>query len=287
LPKMISGNKPVDGGNLLLSDEDKESLLSEYPEAHEFVKSFISASEFMQGTSRFCLWIPDDRLKIAKRIQPINERILRNREFRLSSKDKGAQLLSQRAHQFRDFFQSKDHTILIPQTGSERRHYIPIGFLSPDKIISNGVRAIFDGESWIFGLLSSKMHILWVKAVAGRLKMDMQYSNTLCYNTFPFPKISNKKREELAQCVFKIMEAREKFSELTLAQLYDPDKMPEELIDAHRLNDEFIERCYRITPFSSDDERLEYLFNLYEKMLLEEQNAATLFAKEKKTRKKI
>lgn len=121
-----------------------------------------------------------------------------------------------------------------------------------------------------FGMLSSKMHIVWVKAVAGRLKMDMQYSNTLCYNTFPFPEISEKRKQELRETTMLILEEREKHSDKTLAQLYDPDKMPEGLREAHRLNDEAVERCYRRKPFISDEERLEYLFKLYEKMIGEE-----------------
>ena len=141
-------------------------------------------------------------------------------------------------------------------------------------------------ELWFFSILSSKMHIVWIKAVAGRLKTDMAYSNTLCYNTFPFPTISNQRKEELTQCTLKIIDERLKHSEKTLAQLYDPDKMPEGLKEAHHQNDLAVERCYRSTPFSSDEERLEYLFKLYEKMIQEEKDKDTLFAKQKKTRKR-
>jgi hypothetical protein len=130
------------------------------------------------------------------------------------------------------------------------------------------------------------MQIVWVRVVAGRLKTDMQYSNTLCYNTFPFPSVSNQHIEELTKCAFRILEEREKHPEKTLAELYDPDKMPEGLKEAHRLNDEAVERCYRSTPFNSDEERLEYLFKLYEKMVHEEKEKGTLFEAEKKTRKK-
>jgi type I restriction-modification system DNA methylase subunit len=270
LPKMISGNKPVDGGNLILSKLDKDKLESDAPDAKYFIKRFIGASEFMNRKSRYCLWIKDEDLVRAMKIDAIKERIEMNRKFRLNSKDKGAQALSAKPHQFRDFFYSRECSLLIPQTGSERRTYVPIGFLDSSIILSNGVRAIFDSEPWIFSLLSSKMHITWVKAVAGRLKMDMQYSNTLCYNTFPFPPISQQRKEEITQLVFRILEEREKHSDRTLAQLYDPDKMPSGLQEAHRLNDMAIERSYRSMPFRSDEERLEYLFKLYEKMISEE-----------------
>ena len=129
------------------------------------------------------------------------------------------------------------------------------------------------------------MHIQWVRAVAGRLKTDMQYSNTLCYNTFPFPKISEAQKQELTQCAFRILEERENHSEKTLAQLYDPDKMPQGLREAHRLNDLAVERCYRSKPFETDEERLEYLFKLYEQMIAEEKTKDTLFQEEKKAKK--
>jgi hypothetical protein len=128
--------------------------------------------------------------------------------------------------------------------------------------------------------------MVWVSIVSGKLKTDYRYSSALCFHTFPFPPISNQRKEELTQCTFRILEEREKYPEKTLAQLYDPDKMPEGLKEAHRLNDEAVERCYRSTPFNSDEERLEYLFKLYEKMIQEEKEKDTLFAKPKKTRKK-
>jgi hypothetical protein len=130
------------------------------------------------------------------------------------------------------------------------------------------------------------MHILWIKSVCGTLESRIRYSSTLGYNTFPFPAISNQRKEELTQYTFRILEEREKHPEKTLAELYDPDKMPEGLKEAHRLNDEAVERCYRSTPFNRDEERLEYLFKLYEKMIQEEKEKGTLFEAERKTRKK-
>ncbi len=147
-------------------------------------------------------------------------------------------------------------------------------------------QVIYDSEPYIFGILSSKPHMLWVKAVGGYLGTSIRYSTEICYNTFPFPPISTQRKNEITQATFRILEEREKHSDKTLAQLYDPDKMPDGLREAHRQNDEIIEKCYRSTPFTSDEERLEYLFKLYEKMIVEEQEEGTLFAKEKKTRKK-
>ncbi len=134
--------------------------------------------------------------------------------------------------------------------------------------------------------LTSRIHFLWVKSVAGGIKTDITYSNSLCYNTFPFPNLNEGKKNELSQSALRILEEREKHPEKTLAELYDPNKMPEGLKEVHRLNDDAVERCYRSAPFSSDEERLEYLFKLYEKMIQEEEEKGTLFEAEKKSRKK-
>ena len=145
------------------------------------------------------------------------------------------------------------------------------GFYNSNYISMNSLQVIYDSEPYVVGLLSSKIHMAWVKTVAGRLKEDYRYSTQLCYNTFPFPPISDQRKQEITQCVFRILEEREKHPEKILAQLYDPDKMPDGLREAHRLNDLAVERCYRSKPFESDEERLEYLFKLYEKMIAEEQ----------------
>jgi hypothetical protein len=285
LPNMVSGNKPVDGGNLILNEIEKNKIINEFPNSEKFFKRFLGADELLKSNIRYCLWIEDKNLQEASEIEPIFNRINAVKEFRLNSRDASAQLLSKKSHQFRDFFSINSSAIVIPQTGSERREYLPIGFLNSDTIISNAARVIYEAEPFLFSLISSNMHIQWVRAVAGRLKTDMQYSNTLCYNTFPFPKISEAQKLELTQSVFRILEERENHSEKTLAQLYDPDKMPQGLREAHRLNDLAVERCYRSKPFESDEERLEYLFKLYEKMIEEEKTKDTLFQEEKKAKK--
>jgi hypothetical protein len=164
---------------------------------------------------------------------------------------------------------------------------LPIGFLNQDTVISNSANAVYEADAWIFSMITSKMHMTWLRAVAGRLKSDYRYSTALCYNTFPFPPISDKQKKELEQHVYNILGEREKHSEKTLAQLYDPDKMPDGLREAHRQNDLAVERCYRSRPFESDEERLEYLFKLYEQMIEEEKEKGTLFGKEKKSAPKL
>jgi hypothetical protein len=188
----------------------------------------------------------------------------------LASKKEATRKKASTPHEFDERKYEEANSIVIPQTGSERREYIPIGFLDSETVVSNATRVIYNAEPFLFALISSKMHIVWVKAVAGRLKTDMQYSNTICYNTFPFPDINQEQKQELERNVYAVLSEREKHSEKTLAQLYDPDKMPDGLKEAHHQLDLAVERCYRSKPFASDEERLEYLFKLYEQMIAAE-----------------
>ena len=155
--------------------------------------------------------------------------------------------------------------------------------------MQQSAQVIYDPEVFVFSILNSRIHLLWVKIIGGKQGLSIRYSPSICYNTFPFPKISKNKKEELNQLTFNILEEREKHSDKTLAQLYDPDKMPEGLKEAHRLNDLAVERCYRPTPFNNDDERLQYLFSLYEKMIEIENSEGTLFAEaaQKKRKRRI
>jgi len=155
-----------------------------------------------------------------------------------------------------------------------------MGFIETETVIADSAQVIYDAEPYIFGLINSRLHMVWVRVTAGRLKSDYRYSSFFSYHTFPIPPISSQRKNEITQCAFRILEEREKHSDKTLAELYDPDKMPEGLREVHHQNDLAIERCYRSRPFESDEERLEYLFKLYEKMIQEEQDKDTLFAKE-------
>ncbi|MDA9361270.1 N-6 DNA methylase [Flavobacteriaceae bacterium] len=286
LPKMSLGNSPFDGGNLILSHDEKNTLLRNYPDLSQLIRPLTGAAEFMKNDNRWVIWINDNQLQFAKSFTPLKDRIAQTYEMRNNSIDKGTQRMAIRAHQFRDRKEALNHSILVPRVGSSRRQYLPCGFLSKNFIIGDSAQVIYDSEIYLFGVLSSQLHLCWVRAVSGYLKMDFRYSSVLSYNTFPFPIISKQRKEELTQSTLKIIDERLKYSEKTLAQLYDPDKMPEGLKEAHHQNDLAVERCYRSTPFSSDEERLEYLFKLYEKMIQEEKDKDTLFAKEKKTRKR-
>lgn len=281
-PIMIKGSSPSDDGNLLFEIQEKESLVSQYPSTEKFLNRYIGAKEFMSNTFRYCFHITSEKEYCeAKKIKLLAERFEKVRIFRLKSNKEATKIKASTPYLFDEDKHQNGEFILVPQTGSERREYIPVGYFDSSYVPSNATRVIYDAHPWLFGIISSKMHIVWVKAVAGRLKTDMQYSNTLCYNTFPFPDISLKQKENLNLYVFAILDERAKHPEKTMAQLYDPDKMPKGLKKAHEELDRAVEQCYRLQPFTSDTERLEYLFKLYEEMT----KIGTLFEKQKKMRK--
>ena len=267
LPVMTYGNKSADGGHLILSSQEKKQLIEAYPDSHRFIKKLKGSSEFIREHERFCLWIEDKDLKEANSIEGINRRIEGVIDFRLSSKKLATQKKAEVAHRFAETRYGEQSSLIIPRLSSDRRPYIPIGFLEKDTIILDRAFAIYDPEPWIFSIISSRIHITWVRAVAGRLKMDYNYSSSLCYNTFPFPEISEAQKTTLEDHVFKVLDEREKHPEKTMAELYDPDKMPDGLKQAHHEMDVAVEQCYRKQPFKSDEERLEYLFKLYEEMI--------------------
>lgn len=266
LPKMNFGNMPNDGGGLILSFGEKDELLEKYPFTLKYIRLLLGSQEYIRGQQRFCLWLKDEDLKEIKDIPEIQAHIQKTREHRLNSKDKGTNKLAQRSHQFRDRNETKTFSIIIPRVSSERREYIPCGFLDNTAIISDSALAIYDAEPWVFGVVTSRMHMVWVRAVAGKLETRLRYSAELCYNTFPFPDISDKQKKIIEVYVNNVLQEREKHSDKTMAELYDPDKMPQGLRDAHHSLDLAIEKCYRSAPFENDEKRLEHLFKRYEIM---------------------
>lgn len=284
LPEMSFGSMPNDGGNLILhSDEEYNSAISSNPEIKSYLRVMYGGQDFLNGVKRYCFWISDDDLEAVNKIEFISKRIKLVKEYRETSKREATKKLAKIPHRFGEIRHHETDLIVVPATSSKNRKYIPIGFLPKGTIVNNSIQAIYSSELYLLGILSSKIHMAWVKTVAGRLKKDYRYSTQLCYNTFPFPPISDQRKQEITQCVLRILEEREKNPEKTLAQLYDPGKMPAGLLEAHRLNDLAVERCYRSKVFESDEERLEYLFMLYEKMNAEEQEKNTLREKNNKS----
>jgi type I restriction-modification system DNA methylase subunit len=281
LPRMEGGNQPREGGFLVLNDKEKNELISNDPSITKFIRRLIGSNELLHDTLRWCIWIRDKEEELeASKNNDIKIRIENVREKRLNGNSLERNFINY-SYRFVQNNEAKKSQIIIPIVSSEEREYIPIGIYDNSIIALSSANVIYDSEPFVFSILTSKMHNLWAKAVSGKLESRIRYSAGVCYNSFPINNISNQRKEELTQCTFRILEEREKHSEKTLAQLYDPDKMPEGLREAHRLNDEAVERCYRSTPFSNDEERLEYLFKLYEKMIQEEKDSNTLFATQK------
>lgn len=270
IPLMSYGCKFTDGGNLILSSDEKNSLLQSSPNALKFIKKLVGSQELIKGQERWCLFIEDKDLEEAKSIPFINERLNKVIEMRKSSKAQSTVKRANIPHKYESISYNHSISIVIPRVSSERRKYIPIGYVDEDTVVLDSAQAIYNAEPWIFGVLNSFIHNLWMRTVGGKLKLDYRYSSVLCYNTFPFPNISQKQKDEITELVFIILDEREKHSQKTLAQLYDPDKMPEGLKKAHHNLDIAIEQCYRSKPFESDEERLEYLFKMYEEMTAKE-----------------
>ncbi len=266
VPSLNFGNQPIDGGGFSLTAEEFEQLKNSNDDAINYVKRYIGSQELINGIPRFCLWINEVAFDDLSKSQFIINRLNQIRSERLSSSRKETQELAKSPNKFAFISYRPTNAIIIPSVSSERREYIPMGFVEPDTIISNLAYAIYDAEKWLFALLTSKMHNLWVRTVGGRLKTDYRYSATLCYNTFPFPRLNKQQKEELERLAQDILNIRDENFDMTLGEMYNPETMPDALREAHNRLDLTVERIYRPEPFPSDEERLEHLFKLYAKM---------------------
>lgn len=273
-PEISFGSMPNDKGHLLLNEEERDNLVKQNNNALKYIKQFSGGAEFVRGIKKYCLWIEDNEIKEAYKIPEIANRIDNVEIHRLNSKREATNALAEYPHLFGEIRHINSDSIIIPRTSSERREYIPIGFLNEDTVISDSAMAIYHAQPWLFAVVTSRMHMVWVRNVGGKLETRYRYSAKLCYNTFPFPKISTKQKENLNLYVFTILDERAKHPSKTMAQLYNPDTMPKGLLQAHQELDTAIEQCYRLQPFESDTDRLAYLFKLYEKMINEEKQGA-------------
>ena len=264
LPQMNFGNMPADGGKLILSDEERNELLIQEPRAEKFIHPLIGAEDFINGKRRWCIWLYNENEEEYMAIPQFRKRI---EELRVIREQSSRPQLAAIPHLFAQITQPMNTPfILIPSSTSERRKYIPMGYLYTGNISANSCMVIGTKDISLFGMLMSRIHMVWVKTVGGRLKTDYRYSAQLCYNTFPFPKISSEKKTEIETAAEDVLITREHYPEKTLADLYDPDKMPKDLREAHEKLDDIVESCYPGYPFASDEARLECLFKLYEKM---------------------
>ncbi|MCP5246015.1 MAG: lactate dehydrogenase, partial [Burkholderiales bacterium] len=272
LPAMVTGNIPRDKKNFMLSSSEKEAIVMSYPASIKLIRKILGSKEFINGVDRYCLWISDEDLSLANSIAPINERLQRIREYRETGSERG-KLGIDTPHKFERTIIGLDHQIIIPRVSSERREYIPIGLLERDIIISDAAQAIYDSPLYVFSVICSKLHIAWISVTAGRMKSDFRYSSGVCYNSFPLPSLTEKNKADLTRCTEDILLAREAHFPATIADLYDPDNMPENLRHAHERNDEVLERIYIGRRFKNDTERLKKLFELYTKITGEQKTA--------------
>mgnify|MGYP003304366960 CR=1 FL=1 len=264
IPTMNFGNMPADGGKLILSDEEKEALIRDVPLSEKFIKPLIGAEDFINGKHRWCIWLYGEDENEYLQIEEFRRRI---NDLRVIRENSSRPQLAAIPHLFAQITQPLGVPfIIIPSTSSERREYIPIGYLDENNIAANSCMVVGSQDISLFGLLTSRMHMTWVKTVGGRLETRYRYSAQLCYNTYPFPKISEAKKAEIEEAAEEVLITRENYPGSTLADLYDPDKMPQDLREAHARLDDIVESCYPDYPFANDDARLECLFKLYEKM---------------------
>lgn len=267
LSQMDYGNKPSDGGHLILSADERVQLL-QVPGASEFIRRYMGANEFINSEQRYCIWIEDSQRSAAEAVEEIARRIRLVMETRRMSKGSQAQKAAGFPHRFVYAPHRDQVCILIPQHFSERRQYVTVGLLDGrGQVIANSASAIYGATLLDFAVLSSRIHLAWIDAVCGKLETRYRYSNTLGWNTFPVPLLTELNKADLTRCAENILLAREAHFPATIADLYDPESMPENLRQAHEHNDEVLERIYIGRRFKNDTERLEKLFDLYTKMM--------------------
>jgi hypothetical protein len=266
LPHMVKGNQPTDGGNLILSPSEMRDLLEREPSSAPFVRKLYGSKELIDGVDRYCLWIEDEQVEQARRIADIERRIEGVKHARLTSSAESTRKRACSAHRFIQVQDYGKKAIVVPEVSSEKREYIPCGMILSSSIATNKLFAIYDADTYVLALCSSRMHRVWAETVCGKLEERISYSNVLGYNTFPLPTLTEKNKADLTRCAEDILLAREAHFPATIADLYEPENMPEDLRHAHERNDEVLERIYIGRRFKNDTERLEKLFDLYTKM---------------------
>ncbi len=282
VPKMVYGNKPTDDGNFILTDQEKEALIKAEPPSKNYIKKYIGSDDFINNKSRWCLWLKDIQPSELKSMPSVLERVLAVKKFREKSTALPTRKSADFPHLFFYISPVQSNYLLIPETSSQNRKYIPIGYVSKEVIASNSTYLIPDANFYLFGILTSLMHMAWLKTVCGRLKGDFRYTGSIVYNNYPFPySPSEKQIRSIESAAQKVLDARAQFPNSSLADLYDPLTMPPALVKAHNELDKAVDLAYRSQPFTSDANRMEFLFGLYE------QYTADLFTKEKKKRKAV
>jgi hypothetical protein len=275
------GNKPIDDGNYLFTTEEKRRFIKAEPEAKKYIREFFGADDFLQDQPRWCLWLGDCSPQNLRQMPEVLKRVEAVKKFREGSKSAPTRKLASTPTRFHVENIPTSPYLLIPRHSSERRKYIPIGYVRQEILAGDSCLIISDTTPYHFGVLSSAMHMAWVKQVCGRLESRYRYSNKLVYNNYPWPEApSAKQRDAVEEAAQAVLDTRKEFPNSTLADLYDPLAMPPALVKAHAELDRAVDLCYRPQPFQNDRQRVEHLFALYEKLTV------PLIAPAKKVRRK-
>ncbi|MBO4402027.1 MAG: hypothetical protein J5809_09335 [Selenomonadaceae bacterium] len=244
VPPMIKGSQPTDGGNLIIEAKDYENFIQREPAAKKYIRRFIGADEFLYNKMRYCLWLVDCPPNELRSMKLVYERVKAVREFRLTSTKAATRKAAENPTLFTEIRQPTTNYICVPRVSSERRRYVPMAFMTPDIIAGDACSVIPNADIFLFGMLESSVHMNWMRVVAGRLRADYRYSGTLVYNNFPFVEVSERQRAKISAAAQAILDARAKFPEASLADLYDELAMPAELRAAHRANDKAVLEAY-------------------------------------------
>lgn len=270
LSPMLKGNQPTCGGGLILSQIEARRIKEQDPRSNQFIYTYVGSDEITSGKIRNCLWIEDDQIETINEIYPIVERLEIVRINRQKSKKKQTRDFAEKPYRFTERRRTNERFIAIPCVSSESREYLTPMVLNQSYIISNRCFGAYGVPIWYLAILSTRIHYLWCETTSGKLETRLNYSNTLTWNTFPLPNLTEKNKADLSSCAEEILISRERHFPVTIADLYNPEKMPEDLRQAHERNDEVLERIYIGRRFKNDTERLEKLFELYTQMTSKE-----------------
>jgi hypothetical protein len=279
IPEIGIGNKPIDGGNYLFTTLEKDEFIKLEPKSAKWFRRWLGAKEFINKQERWCLWLGDCPPNELKQMPHALQRIEAVKRVRLASKSSPTRKLALTPTRFHVENMPTTDYLLVPRVSSENRKYIPLGFLSKQSLTSDSCLIISNGDLYLFGMLTSEMHMTWVKYVCGRLKSDYRYSKDIVYNNYPFPEnISDKQKQKVETAAQNVLDTRQKYPDSSLADLYNPLTMPPDLVKAHQTLDKAVDLCYRPQPFVNELNRIEHLFSLYETL------SAPLLNVEKKKR---
>ena len=270
LPPMVLGDMPNDFGGLQFTADEYRSITDKYPATAGYFKRVLGSAEFIRGVDKWTLWLSDEDYAELDKIPEFHERFELVRNKRAESKKASYNKFASKPHKFIEIRRKETNAILVPGTSSERREYVPVGFVEKDYIINNLAFAVYDAEPWLFSILTSKIHNLWIRAVCGSLETRVRYSSVLGYNTYPVQPLTETEKDTLNKSARRILLARAAHPEKTLADMYDPDKMPADLREAHEENDHLVDNLYKKGGFTNDEDRLAALFDLYEQMTAKE-----------------